>query len=211
MPTESNPSLIYDQATVDNIVDRIMKADYVKERLRVSQVEAWNLGFRDSNSVRNYVRARWFKTGQGLTVRTGNLADKIGRARLGTLYKNFKSFAPREHDQAVWEVTRNYTTLCHISGPGGTDGRMSMLTQQAFLLWGWMIDDLRSADQLELRHVGLGGVEEAALRNAFIIDELKNRRVRLISEIERHQKALRDLDVRLEGTLALTLDARLAG
>ena len=88
---------------------------------------------------------------------------------------------------------------------------MSMLTQQAFLLWGWMIDDLRSADQLELRHVGLGGVEEAALRNAFIIDELKNRRVRLISEIERHQKALRDLEVRLEGTLALTLDARLAG
>jgi hypothetical protein len=211
MPTESNPSLIYDQATVDNIVDRIMKADYVKERLRVSQVEAWNLGFRDSNTVRNYVRARWFKTGQGLTMRTSSLSDKIGRARLGTLYKNFSSFMPKEHDQAVWEVTRNYTTLCFISGPGGAEGRTSMLRQQAFLLWGWMMDDLRSADQLDLRLVGLGGPAEAAIRNTFILDDLKVRKERIIGEIGRYQRALNELEVRIEGTLSLTLDARLAG
>ena len=210
MPSSRNPSHFYNNEQVDNIVDRLLKGRGIKQRLRVDPIEAWKTGLVDMQTIRDYVEMRWGSSRQGVTMRTNNLSGKSHSARFGNLYPGV-TFNPKAQDFAVWRVSNHYTTFCHITGAGGNEGQVAMLRQQAFLMWGWMIEGLKSADSLELKLVGMGGAAEAAVLNSFLIDDMKQRRDRVAKELERHQTVLKDLDLRIEGTMALSLEASLAG
>ena len=210
MPSSRNPSHFYTNEQVDNIVDRLLKGRGIKQRLRVDPIEAWKTGLVDMQTIRDYVEMRWGSSRQGVTMRTNNLSGKSHSARHGSLYPGV-TFNPKAQDFAVWRVSNHYTTFCHITGAGGNEGQVAMLRQQAFLMWGWMIEGLKSADSLELKLVGMGGAAEAAVLNSFLIDDMKQRRDRVAKELERYQTVLKDLDLRIEGTMALSLEASLAG
>ena len=210
MPSARNPSHFYTTEQLDSIVDRLLKGRGIKQSLQVDPVVAWKTGLIDLQSIRDYVHQRWGSSRQGVTMRTNNLSGKSHSARHGTLYPGV-TFNAKAQDFAVWKVSTYYSTLCHITGSGGSEAQLTMLRQQAFLLWGWMIEGLKTADGLELRLVGMGGQAEAAILNASLIDDMKSRRGAIVKEIERYQVRLKEIDVRIEGTMALSLEASLAG
>lgn len=211
MPSARNPSHFYTVEQIDGIVDRLLKGRGIKPQLRVDPVVAWKTGLLDLQTIREYVVQRWGSSRQGVTQRSNNLSGKLHSARHGSLYQGAPAFNAKAQDFAVWRVSTYYSTLCHITGPGGTEAQLTMLRQQAFLLWGWMIEGLKSADGLEFRLVGMGGPAEAAILNASLIDDMKSRRGAIVKEIERYQVRLKEIDVRIEGTMALSLEASLAG
>jgi len=210
MPSSRNPSHFYTNEQIDNVVDRLRKGSGIKQRLQVNPIDAWKTGLVDMQSIRDYTGARWGSSRQGVTMRANNLSGKSHRARHGTLYPG-DAFNPKAQDFAVWRVSNHYSTFCHITGAAGNEGQVAMLRQKAFLMWGWMIEGLKSADTLEFKLIGMGGAAEAAILNSSLIDDMKHRREQLVKEIDRYHARLKELDVRIEGTMSLSLEASLAG
>lgn len=179
-----NPSKVLTKAQVDAIVDRLLEGKACKRP--VTGIEAWRSGlFRGGNcTVRDYVTRRWKLTESGTTRRTNSITQKVSAAA---------ATYDRSNPNTVWEVRcgywRNETT--YIMGPGKTEADLSLLRQQAWLMWGWLwADGTTTANSIQLTQVGVGGIQEMGTRLNSVLEALAKKEQSLNKNLEEAQRQL---------------------
>lgn len=176
MPSDRNPSFNLTDAQVDDIVDRLLRGRYEKNR-PVGPIEAVQTGLIGPNKIRDYVAARWRVRSRwsndasqglsqaGLTMRTNKLAERLG--------PHIQKAQTLESEELVWRVydAQTYDTLCYAAG--GRDSAKGW----AWTLFGWTLPEGKGKGPERLRSelVGPGGILAASTMNMTLVGNYSER------------------------------------
>jgi hypothetical protein len=174
MPNERNPSYNLTDAQLDDIVDRLLRGRYEKNR-PVQPIEAVRTGLIGGSRVRDYVAARWGVRGRwsndaseglsaaGLTMRSNKLHERIA--------PHIQKVMHVENDELIWKIfdSRTYDVVCFAVG-----GRESAKSW-AWTLFGWTLPEGGSVERLRSELVGAGGVIAASAMNMTLVGNLNDR------------------------------------
>jgi hypothetical protein len=173
MATQRNPSFGLTDSHVDDIVDRLLRGKYEKNR-PVEALEVVRSGFISHSTARDYVTSRWGirsswskdpKEGlssAGITMRSNKLWERcsghVQRVKGGTV----------DAPDLVWRVSdsRTYQTICYATGSAQS------AKQWAFTLFGWTLREDAKLEDLRAEIAGCGGATAASIANIGMLGEL---------------------------------------
>jgi hypothetical protein len=173
MATQRNPSFGLTDSHVDDIVDRLLRGKYEKNR-PVEALEVVRAGFISHSTARDYVTSRWGirsswskdpKEGlssAGITMRSNKLWERctghVQRVKGGTV----------DAPDLVWRVSdsRTYQTICYATGSAQS------AKQWAFTLFGWTLREGIRIDELRTELAGSGGDLAASIANMAMLGTL---------------------------------------
>jgi len=184
MATERNPSPALTDAQLDDIVDRLLRGRYEKNR-PVESVEVLRSGLLGPQTARDYVTARW-----GVRSRwSSNVNDGLSQAgvtmRSNKLWERLSSHVNRlrsnGHEEAVYRIVdgRTYDTVCYAVGSPES------AKQWAWALFGWTLPEGTRVEHLRCELAAGGGFIKASALNGQLVTRLREQVEELNVEIAR--------------------------
>lgn len=191
MANERNPSFGLTDAQVDDIVDRLLRGRYEKNR-PVQPLEVVRAGLIGAQVCRDYVVARWgerSRWARGPSAKDGPLSSAGVTMRTNKLWERCSNHVQAvkngrvDSDELVWRITdyRSYATICYATGSAAS------AKQWAFTLFGWTIREDAKLEDLRAELAGCGGATAASIANIGMLGDLD----RQIKELE--SRAAREL------------------
>lgn len=191
MANERNPSFGLTDAQVDDIVDRLLRGRYEKNR-PVQPLEVVRAGLIGPQVCRDYVVARWgerSRWSRGPSTKDGPLSSAGVTMRTNKLWERCSNHVQAvkngrvDSDELVWRITdyRSYATICYATGSAAS------AKQWAFTLFGWTIREDAKLEDLRAELAGCGGATAASIANIGMLGDLD----RQIKELE--SRAAREL------------------
>lgn len=184
MPTERNPSHTLTDAQVDDIVDRLLRGRYEKNR-PVQPIEVLRAGFMGSQTCRDYVlerwgvRSRWSSDAKeglshaGITMRSNKLWERVS--------PHLMRLRNEGHEELVWRIYdhRTYDTVCYAVGSS------TSAKQWAWTLFGWILPQPSDVSNLRADMAGGGGFIVASSLNATLVNRFRDSITELNNEIQK--------------------------
>ena len=198
MANERNPSFSLTDAHVDDIVDRLLRGRYEKNR-PVEALEVVRAGLIGAQTCRDYVVARWGQRSRwqsssgkdgplssaGVTMRTNKLWERAS--------SHIQAIKSTDNEELVWRVYdgRSYDTVCYAVG-SSTSAR-----HWAWTLFGWTLPEGATSERLRCDLHGGGGVIAASAMNMGLVkrsteraEGLREEAARKLAEAERLENAI---------------------
>lgn len=184
MANERNPSPALSDAQLDDIVDRLLRGRYEKNR-PVEAVEVLRSGLLHAQTVRDYVVARWGVRSRwssnaedglsqaGITMRSNKLWERLS--------PHIQRLRTQGHEEAVYRIIdgRTYDTVCYAVGSPES------AKQWAWALFGWTLTEGTRIEHLRCELAAGGGFIKASALNGQFVTRLKEQVGELNEEIAR--------------------------
>ena len=199
MATARNPSFGLTDAQVDDIVDRLLRGKYEKNR-PVDSLEVVRAGFIHPGTTRDYVTARWGQRSRWSSNSSEGLSSAGVTMRSNKLWERCSNHVARvkggyvDAPDLVWRITdaRTYNTVCYATGSAQS------AKQWAFTLFGWTLREGARIEELRTELAGCGGDLAASIANIGMlgrlneqIEELEIRAARELAAAEKY-RTMRD-------------------